>query len=158
MLAIVAIKLIDAKLVMMWVKRKTIVPYTPQQMYCLVNDIRSYPKFISWCTAVDILSESDDEICARLHVEKGPLKKSFTTKNLLQPGRMMEIKLVDGPFKYLHGFWSFSPYPENKCKVEFDLQFEFKTPMLSGLFNPIFNSLASGLVDCFVQRAKEVYG
>ena len=31
------------------VNRQALVPYTPAQMYALVNGIARYPEFVPWC-------------------------------------------------------------------------------------------------------------
>ena len=158
MLAIVATNSVVAQAgCCMKVKRKKIVPHTSQQMYALVNDIRAYPEFITWCKKVDIVAEDESEITASLHIEKGILRRKFTTKNTLHAGHRMDMQLVDGPFKYLHGFWQFDDCGESRCKISFELEFEFSTPMLAAALNPIFNLIANSLVDFFVQRAQEVY-
>ena len=141
----------------MRIKRKKVVEYTPEQMYALVNNIRSYPEFVQWCDNAEVLAESATEVKARLHVSKGVLRKSFSTRNTLVPGRSMEMHLLEGPFKYLHGTWLFEPKDGDNCMISFDLQFEFVNPALSAMLNPIFSSMAEGLVDCFVQRAEQVY-
>ncbi len=144
----------------MKVRKRQWVPYTPEQMYALVNDVRAYPEFLPWCAKAEILSESDDELCARLTLQKAGLSRQFATKNHLQAGKMIEVRLLDGPFKRLEGFWSFQNPLGSKegCDVRFDLDFEFSTPMLALLMGPVFNPVASNLVAAFGRRARDVYG
>jgi ribosome-associated toxin RatA of RatAB toxin-antitoxin module len=71
---------------------------------------------------------------------------------------MIEIRLVEGPFKRLQGFWRFDPLGDSGCKVSLDIEFEFASRMLSLVVGPVFNQIANSLVDSFQKRALEVYG
>ena len=89
------------------IQKSAIIPYSQKQMFDLVNAVEDYPKFLQWCEASEILSRNKDEVIATLHLSTGGFKKSFTTRNLLSPHKMIEIQLMDGPFKHLEGFWRF---------------------------------------------------
>ena len=71
---------------------------------------------------------------------------------------MIEMRLVDGPFKNLEGFWQFQALSEKRCKISLDLEFEFSSKLLGMMFGPLFHQVASTLVDSFSKRAKTVYG
>ena len=142
----------------MIIKKRALVNYKPEQMYALVNDIEAYPQFLSWCAGAEILSHDNDQVCARLDISKGILKKSFSTINRLFPSHLIEIRLLDGPFKHLAGFWRFDEKPNGGCLVVFDLEFEWSSMALSAVFGPIFHTLAASLVQAFIKRAKDVYG
>ncbi|GAG65287.1 unnamed protein product [marine sediment metagenome] len=140
------------------IQRVEIVPYTPAEMYDLVNDIKNYPEFIPWCNHTDVLKQDEDEIQATLHFEGAGFTKSFTTHNRLQKNKMVEIRLINGPFKHMEGFWRFDVDGDNGCKIMLDLEFELAGGLLSLAFGPIFHQVANTLVDAFSKRAKEVYG
>lgn len=139
------------------INKKAVVPYTTQQMYDLVNDIEKYREFVPWCERSKVLSQTDDEIRATLAFSRGGIAKSFTTMNRLQPHRMIEIRLVDGPFKQLEGFWRFEEVENSHSRIVLDLEFEFSNRLLAMMFGPLFHQVAVMLVDCFSARAKEVY-
>jgi ribosome-associated toxin RatA of RatAB toxin-antitoxin module len=126
-------------------------------MYQLVNDIATYPAFLPWCKASEIVSQNEDEIHAKLTLAGGGFQKSFTTCNYLQLNKMIEIRLLDGPFRQLEGFWRFESM-DSGCRVVLDLEFEFSSKLIGMAFGPIFNQVATTLVDAFCKRAKEVYG
>lgn len=139
------------------IKKSAVVPYTPAQMFDLVNTIEDYPKFIPWCAGSQVLSRNADEIQARLDFAKGGMHKSFATCNRLQPNKMIEIRLLNGPFRQLEGFWRFDDLDDG-CRVMLDLEFEFTNPLMAFAFGPVFTKVANMLVDAFQQRAHEVYG
>lgn len=140
------------------INRSALVPYTPAQMYELVNDIEAYPTFLPWCQDARVLSSDQDEIRACLNLAKGSIQKSFTTRNLLQKDKMIEMRLLEGPFKHLEGLWRFDPVGEAGCRVSLALEFEFSSKLMGFAMGPMFNQIASTLVDSFVQRAEQVYG
>lgn len=140
------------------IQRSSIVPHTVAEMYTLVNAIEDYPKFIPWCTKTEVHSADEDEIRATLHFEGGGFRKSFTTCNRLQKNKMVEIRLINGPFKHLEGFWRFDPHGDNQCLVRLDLEFELTNKIMGIAFGTVFNQVANSLVEAFSKRAQEVYG
>lgn len=127
-------------------------------MYALVDDIEAYAEFLPWCDASRVLSRNDEEVRGVLELAHGGVHKSFTTRNRLQKNKMIEIRLVEGPFRHLEGFWRFEALAENACKVRLDLDFEFTNKLVALAFGPVFNRIANTLVDAFCKRAVAVYG
>lgn len=140
------------------IHKSALVAYTPAEMFALVSDIEAYPQFLPWCTAARVLWRDGDELKASIEMAKGSLQKSFTTHNRQQNDKMIEMRLVDGPFKRLEGYWRFDPLGDRACKVSLDLEFEFATRMLSLMIGPMFSQIANTLVDAFQQRAVQIYG
>ncbi|WP_417658496.1 type II toxin-antitoxin system RatA family toxin [Pseudidiomarina sp.] len=140
------------------IERSALVPYSDAQMYALVNDIDSYPEFVPGCSTASVLESDETSKVARLDISKAGISKSFTTRNTLEPFQRIGMELVDGPFQYLRGGWSFHALDENACKIVLKLEFEFANRLLGMAFGKIFNELQSRMVDAFVQRAQHVYG
>ncbi len=140
------------------INKRVLVPYTPAQMYELVNDVQHYPEFLPWCDHVTVISRDEQQIRAEVGVSKGRIRQAFTTQNSMQPNREIEMRLVDGPFKKLYGLWRFEPVGETGCEVNFEMEFEFAKGLLGFGFSKIFGGIANTLVDAFIQRAKQVYG
>lgn len=140
------------------VSRNALVPYAAERMYALVNDIERYPEFLPGCTKATVHSRDEDEVRASISLRKGGIEKSFTTHNRLQPGKMIEVRLVEGPFRHLQGFWRFQPLSADACKVTLDLDFEFSGKMVGLAFGPVFHQVANTLVDSFCKRATQLYG
>ena len=67
------------------------------------------------------------------------------------------MDLLNGPFKSLSGTWRFTPLGDLGCKIEFRLEYEFASSMLSALIGPVFNRIATTLVDAFIQEADRRY-
>ena len=140
------------------VSRSALVPYSAAQMYALVDGIKQYPEFLPWCRSAVEHSRDSAEVRASIEIAKGAVNKAFTTCNKMTPGAQIEMSLLDGPFKHLHGFWRFDALRENACKVSLELDFEFSNRLVSMAIGPVFNQVANTMVDCFVERARSVYG
>ncbi len=140
------------------IQRSAIVPHTSEEMYQLVNAIKDYPSFIPWCHDAEVHSCDEDEIRATLHFEGAGFRKSFTTCNRLQKNKMIEIRMLDGPFKHLEGFWLFESPNNEQCLIRLDLEFELANKILGLAFGSLFNQVANSLVEAFSKRAEVVYG
>jgi ribosome-associated toxin RatA of RatAB toxin-antitoxin module len=136
--------------------RTSLVARLPAVMYRLVDDIERYPEFIPGCTSAEVLERSEQQVVARLAVQRGPLRTQFTTRNRLDPGRSVQMQLVEGPFKVLEGSWNFSPVASNGCRIEFKLRFQFSNALKSALFEPLFEDAQAELVRAFVARAQSL--
>ncbi|NKI74327.1 type II toxin-antitoxin system RatA family toxin [Dickeya sp. CFBP 2040] len=139
------------------ISRSALVPFSAEQMYKLVNDVSSYPAFLPGCTGSRVLSSSVSEMTAAVDVSKAGISKTFTTRNTLIDNQCILMQLVDGPFRQLSGDWRFTPLSDDACKVELNLDFEFKNALIEMAFGKIFKELANSMVQAFTQRAKEVY-
>jgi ribosome-associated toxin RatA of RatAB toxin-antitoxin module len=140
------------------INRSALVMFSAQQMYELINDVRSYPEFLPWCASATLLEDDGINMRASLEVSKGGMRQSFTTNNSLKAHEKISMTLVEGPFRKLKGDWNFIALREDACKVELDLEFELKQGVAKLAFGPVFNQAANTMVDAFCERAKVVYG
>lgn len=138
------------------VTRSRVVPFSCEQMYQLVDDVERYGEFLPYFHQSEVHFRNEDEVQATLTISAGGMTKSFTTCNRLQKNKMIEIRLVEGPFRHLEGFWRFDPAPHG-CLISFDLEFDFAGRMLSMLVGPVFEQITNKMVDSFCDRAKELY-
>ncbi|WP_209439272.1 type II toxin-antitoxin system RatA family toxin [Intestinirhabdus alba] len=139
------------------ISRTALVPYSTQQMYQLVNDVLSYPRFLPGCTGSRVLESTPGQMTAAIDVSKAGISKTFVTRNQLTRNESILMNLVDGPFKKLTGGWTFTALSPEACRVEFNLDFEFTNKLIELAFGRIFRDLAANMVQAFTQRAKEVY-
>ncbi|HET9843931.1 MAG TPA: type II toxin-antitoxin system RatA family toxin [Gammaproteobacteria bacterium] len=139
------------------VRRKAIIPYTPSQIYSLVNDVSQYPNFLPWCNRVEILGHDHHYMKARVFITQGIFKYSFTTMNYLTPHDTVQMALVEGPFKSLKGLWQFKEL-NSGTEVSFFLDFEFASKWMELMLGPIFNQITDTMIGTFLKRAHELYG
>jgi ribosome-associated toxin RatA of RatAB toxin-antitoxin module len=149
------------------VKKSVLLWYAPCEIYQLVTDVESYPKFLPWCERVDVLERRPDGLTARLHLAYSGLRHAFTTRNVHVVDESVHIGLVDGPFSLLDGHWRFAGLPvpgaepgaaSAACKIEFALRYAFSNRVLEAAISPVFDRIADTFVDSFVRRAEQVHG
>jgi ribosome-associated toxin RatA of RatAB toxin-antitoxin module len=139
-------------------EKTALVPYSAQDMYDLVCDIESYPRFLPWCTGAQVDAREEQCVTATIHLAKSGVQQSFTTRNTLETGRCIVMDLVRGPFKRLQGVWRFDPLQAEGCKVSFKLDFEFSNFAMRLALGKVFGQIADSLVDAFCQEARDRYG
>lgn len=140
------------------IARSAIVPHSAAQLYALVEDIESYPRFLPWCVAAEVLSRGADATRARLTIGMRGVKQSLTTQNENRAPQAIDLRLVEGPFRHFAAAWRFGPLGEQACKVEFSMEFEFASRALATLLRPVFEHIADSMVDAFTRRADQVHG
>jgi ribosome-associated toxin RatA of RatAB toxin-antitoxin module len=143
---------------MVTVERSALVGYSAGKLYALVEDVEAYPAFLPWCAAVELNSRDAPRAVVTLHIRYRGVRQQFTTRNTFIPGERIEMTLVDGPFRTLHGVWRFVPLGVEACKVELTLAYELASPLLARAVGPTFNHIANTLVDAFVRRAEALHG
>ena len=145
------------------VHRSAVVFHSAQQMFDLVNDIPSYPEFLPWCAAAEVLTEREDpqenkkETVAKLSIAKGALRHEFTTRNIQCRPKEIAIDLVEGPFSELQGLWSFKALEAEACKINFELSFKVSNRLIALALNPVFEHASNTMMDAFCQRADQIY-
>lgn len=135
------------------IARSAIVECSAEAFYALVEDIEAYPAFLGWCAAAQVRERTPQRTVAALTLAAKGLRQSFTTENSNQPGRAIDMRLLEGPFKRFAGQWRFTPLSAEACKVEFALEYEFSSRVVAALFDPVFRRLADSTVEAFARRA-----
>jgi ribosome-associated toxin RatA of RatAB toxin-antitoxin module len=136
------------------IARSAIVECAADAFHALVEDVEAYPGFLPWCAAAEVRERSAERTVATLTLAAKGLRQSFTTANTSQPGRGIDMRLMEGPFRHFAAHWRFTPLRPGAAKVEFSLEYEFASRMLARLLDPLFRRLADDTVEAFVRRAK----
>lgn len=137
------------------------LPYSAQQMYDLVSDVQSYPKFLPWCAAARVRSVvpegAQSVMTADLVISFKVFREKFGSRVVLTPDEhKIDTEYVDGPFRYMKSTWSFAE-AEGGCDVSFFVDFEFKNAILQGIIGVVFNEAMQRIVRAFETRAAELY-
>jgi len=143
------------------VNKSVLIWYRAEEMYALVTDVASYPKFLPWCDHARVLEVHDGGMTAEIGIAFSGVRQTFITRNAHSQARSVDLQLVRGPFSRLEGHWRFVPLgdaDQRACRVELNLDYGFDNQALAKLVGPVFDRIASSLVDAFVKRAQQVYG
>jgi ribosome-associated toxin RatA of RatAB toxin-antitoxin module len=143
------------------VKRSSRVPYTQEQMFDLVNDVESYPKFLHWCRGARIEQRYGNTLEATLEIGVLGFHQRFRTRNTMQRPERIGIDLVSGPFRRLRGEWRFAVATDQASQgtdVSLTLAFEVTRSPFGVVFAKVFEELAVSQMTAFIERAKTIYG
>ncbi|MBW4982245.1 type II toxin-antitoxin system RatA family toxin [Mameliella sp. CS4] len=138
------------------------LPYTAQQMYDLVGDVASYPKFLPWTAAARIRSRQEmgdhEVMLADLVISFKVFREKFGSRVTLWPEDMrIDTEYLDGPFHHMISKWGFTDV-EGGCEVSFFVDFEFRNRILQGAAGMFFYDAMQRIVRAFERRAAELYG
>ena len=138
-----------------------VLPYTAQQMYDLVADVASYPKFLPWTAAArirSVLPEGDHRVMlADLVISFKVFRETFVSRVLLwDAAKRIDTAYIDGPFRHMESRWDFKDV-EGGCEVKFFVDFEFRNPLLQGAAGMFFNEAMQRVVRAFERRAAELH-
>jgi len=143
---------------------KRIMPHTADQMYDLIADVASYPKFLPWCVAARITKKSPaiegkgEIIDADLVISFKLFREKFASRVTLNPdAQHIDVEYLDGPFKHLNNHWQFTQLEDGSCEVDFFVDFEFKSHLLQAVIGVVFNEAMQRIVRAFEKRAQELY-
>lgn len=142
------------------VRKHKKLPYSAKNIYDLVMDIERYPEFLPWCKNAKIIEEiSVNNLHADLLIHfKGFLKKyrSDVAHNFKDGVYEINVNAISGPFKKLHNIWRIKEIDDRNCDVEFYIDFEFDSKILTKLIGVIFERANEKVMGAFEERAKEV--
>ena len=140
-----------------------VLPYTPDQLLSLVGDVARYPEFVPWISAMRTWNARDlgdgiDTLDAEAGVGFSFLKERFATRvRRDRHGQQIVVSLLSGPFRKLENRWEFFE-ADGGTRVEFDIDFEFRSRLLDGMLRANFHHAVDRLMECFEDRAKALYG
>lgn len=133
------------------------LPYTPDQLFDLVADVKRYDEFLPWVTAVRVRSSSETEMVADLIVGFGAFRERFTSRvKKARPGHIT-VDYVEGPLKFLHNEWRFEPV-EGGTNLGFTVDFAFKNRIFEAVAGQVFDRALRKMTSAFEQRAAALYG
>ena len=137
------------------------VAHTPEEMFALVADIERYPQFLPLCEALSIRSRKERDgrtvLVADMTVGYKAIRETFTTQVYLKPDeRIIDVKYIDGPFKYLSNVWGFEPASDG-CFVRFFIDYEFKSRILGAMMGSMFDRAFRMFAEAFEKRADKIY-
>ncbi len=134
------------------------LPFTPEQLFLLVADVKRYAEFLPWVVAVRVRSSSESETVADLVVGFNAFKERFTSRVTKQaPGRIV-VNYVEGPLRYLKNEWRFESAADGGTDLHFSVDFAFKSRIFEAIAGQMFDRALRRMTGAFEARAYELYG
>ena len=134
------------------------LPYSPEQMFDLVADVKRYQEFLPWVAATRIRSDSETLMVADLVVGFKSLKETFASRVTKQRPAHIKVEYIEGPLKYLHNSWDFRPDGKGGTDIHFCVDFAFKSRIFETLAGQMFDRALRRMIGAFETRAHELYG
>jgi coenzyme Q-binding protein COQ10 len=134
------------------------LPYSPEQLFDLVADVKRYQEFLPWVAATRIRSDSETEMIADLVVGFRSLKETFASKVIKHRPDRIEIDYIEGPLKYLHNSWKFAPDGQGGTNIDFCVDFAFRNRLFETLAGQMFDRALRRMIGAFEERAHQLYG
>lgn len=135
-----------------------VLPWSAEQMFDLVADVRRYAEFLPWVVATRVKSDSDTVMVADMLVGFSALREKFTSRVHKDSPRSIRVEYIEGPLKQLENDWTFTPMPEGGCTVDFCVDFTFRNAIFEKLAGQYLDSAFRKMVGAFEKRAAQLYG
>jgi coenzyme Q-binding protein COQ10 len=139
------------------------VGHSAADMFGLVADVESYPKFLPLCEELKLKRrerrDGKEVLIATMTVGYRLIRESFTTEVILDAdARTILVHYLDGPFSFLENRWVFRPITPQSCEIDFYIAYSFRSRLLERLMGGLFDRAVRKYSDAFEARADAVYG
>jgi coenzyme Q-binding protein COQ10 len=139
------------------------LPYTPEQCFDLVSDIRRYPDFIRWITAMRVseevvLGDGASSCLGEAVIGFKGFTERFSTRVTKTPAAGSVIaSLVKGPFRRLRAEWKITPQ-DRGADVRLDIDYDFRNPFIGMLAAANHDLAVTKILNAFLDEGRRRYG
>lgn len=140
------------------------VKHSAADMFELVADVESYPRFVPLCRALRVRRRAENEgvvtLIANMEIGYKAIHETFTSRVTCERSEnRILVEYIDGPFEHLENRWIFHDCEEGRaCLVDFRIAYEFKSPTLGLVMGGVFDAAFRKFAEAFEDRADFVYG
>ncbi|KJV57477.1 polyketide cyclase / dehydrase and lipid transport family protein [Orientia chuto str. Dubai] len=147
---------------MLFFNKAKFLPYSSKNLYQLVLDIESYPQFIPYCSAVEIIKKNSKFIIADLTIKFKLFSDRYRSLVMLQSNNKNYSIIVksigEGPILHLSNIWKFQFQEQQNTLVTLDLKLTLKSIILEKFIKLVADDIAYKTMIAFENRAKQTYG
>jgi len=137
---------------------RRVLPYSAEQLFDVVMDIRKYPEFLPWCLGSRINRSSANELEADVIIGYKIFREKFSSRVHFTRPAEIEVEYLQGPMRHLHNKWAFKELKKSQCQVDFYVDFTLKSRLLESVIDQFFQKALVKMINAFEERAIEVYG
>jgi ribosome-associated toxin RatA of RatAB toxin-antitoxin module len=138
---------------MNYINKSEEINVSHELIFALINNVGDYHKFLPWCSDSKIISDVNSKMSAEIEISKNFVSWKFSTENTYDPNKRIDIKLIDGPFNHLEGYWEFKKVDNYNTTVELYLEYKFDSRIIELSIKPIFSKIMSSILDSFISEA-----
>lgn len=144
------------------------VTHSAAEMFALVCDVDSYPKFVPLCEGMRVRRRFEkapgvEVLEADMQVGFKAICERYTSRVTCDANKLeIQVEYIDGPFRKLDNRWSFrdeAPRADGapRSVIDFFIAYEFKSMALGLLMGAMFDKAFEKYADAFARRADQVY-
>jgi coenzyme Q-binding protein COQ10 len=139
------------------------IGHPADDMFALVADVESYPKFLPLCEQLTLKRregrDGNEVLIATMMIGYKLIRESFTTEVVLDPdARTILVHYLDGPFSFLENRWCFTPLSAERSEIDFYIAYSFRSRLLERLMGGLFDKAVRKYTNAFEARADAIYG
>ena len=142
------------------------VPYTAEQVFAIARDVARYKEFLplvkrSLVRNVKAESDGRETFEGELTVayQKLGIEEVMVSRVTVDPAAMTVTARSDqGPVKHLVSEWKIVPTGDNRCDINFSVDYQLKSRMLQMMFSGMFDMAVRKIMSAFEERARALYG
>ena len=138
------------------------LPWRAADLHALVSDVRRYPDFVKYITALRVRDEVVDgavtTCLAEARIRYKFVGERFSTRVRSDRAQAtIDVSYESGPFRTLENRWRFHPLSDGSTLVEFWIRYEFKNPLLQSLLDANRDRAVRALMASFEAEAQRRY-
>lgn len=122
---------------MPYVEAKTVIEGDIDEIYEIIKDMQSYPKFMHDLVSVEIMERGENFTVSHWVSNVDGRRIVWTERDTFYEGdKRIAYQQIKGDLKKMEGQWSLKQM-EDGVEVLLTVDFEFGIPMIAGLLNPL---------------------
>ncbi|WP_366654821.1 type II toxin-antitoxin system RatA family toxin [Fodinicurvata sp. EGI_FJ10296] len=130
------------------------LPFSASHLFDVVADVEKYPEFVPGCSGCRIIRwDSETQFVAEVTYGISALSLGYVCEIILERPREIHVRATEGAFRHLTNHWRFDP-TETGCRVEYKLDFDFRSRLMSKIGEKIMHQAALRMIDAFHKRAR----
>ena len=142
------------------------VPYTAEQVFAIARDVARYKEFLPLVKRSIVRHPKTDEQ-GNEHFEgeltvaydKLRIEEVMTSRVTVDPRALTVTARSDqGPVKHLVSEWKIVPTGDNRCDINFTVDYALKSKMLQMVLSGMFDMAVRKVMSAFEERARALYG
>ena len=142
------------------------VPYSAEQVFAIARDVARYKDFLplvkrSLVRNAVMKDDGRETFEGELTVayDKLRIEEIMTSLVTVDPKALtVTARSNQGPVKHLVSEWKIVATGENRCDINFSVDYELKSRMLQMVFSGMFDMAVRKVMSAFEERARVLYG
>ncbi len=134
------------------------LPYRADQMFELVLDVESYPRFVPWWESARVRERRPNCYHTDQVIRLNILRQRFSSVTTFEAPHWIEIRSSGGALRRFDLVWKFAPRGDTGCLVELTAWLEVGSRALQSLAHSLSQEAIRVQLRAFQKEAERLYG